>query len=193
MVVCGMARLFPNLLLIVLLLSGCSLFAPREPEAPIEDSGTYLQPDTPEQVVANVQAAIAELNTQNYRRSLGEDLTFEPTATAAAQSGIWSGWSRAEEAAYFSALTADAQFGAGHELALTDASLTPTTDETRWQYDAVYELTVQHRRSDVPTTVVGTLTWEIVQGIDGLWRIQRWTDRERGADPSWSQLKAAFF
>lgn len=171
---------------------GCSLFAPREPEAPTAAGGTYVQPDTPEQVVANLQAAIAELNTQNYRRSLAEDLTFEPTAAAMARtSTLWATWSRQEEDTYFSTLVASAQFGSGHELELRDDVLSFVT-ETRAQLDAMYVLTVQHRRAEVPTTVEGRLVWELAQDTDGLWYLDRWIDREVGSAPAWSDLKAAF-
>ncbi|ARA93094.1 hypothetical protein AWN76_007915 [Rhodothermaceae bacterium RA] len=176
----------------VLLLAGCSLFSPREPEAPTEAGGTYEQPDTPEQVVANLQAAIAELNTQNYRRSLAEDLVFEPTATAMARTpALWSTWSRQEEDAYFSTLVASARFGSGHELELREDVLSFVTG-TRAQLDALYVLTVHHRRAGVPTTVEGRLIWELTQDASGLWHLSRWIDREVGNAPAWSDLKAAF-
>lgn len=178
--------------LLLVLLGGCGLFDPRTPEAPEADSGTYLQPDTPDRVVANLQAAVAELNVQNYRRSLAEALVFEPTATALARTpATWSGWGRTDETAYFTALASDAQFGTGHQLVLSDPILSFVTD-TQAQYDATYALTVQHRRPGVPTTVEGQLVWTIEQGEDGLWQLTRWIDRERGAAPSWSDLKAAF-
>ena len=44
----------------------------------------------------------------------------------------------------------------------------------------------------MPDTVQGRLVWEIEQGDDGLWRLQRWTDQELGNSPSWSDLKAEF-
>ena len=76
--------------------AGCGILDPRDPEDPVAESGTYLQPDTPEQVVENIRSAVAELNTLNYRRSLAENLEFRPTATAEARDGICNAWSRAE-------------------------------------------------------------------------------------------------
>lgn len=180
-----------GILLVLLVLGGCDLFAPRTPEPPITESGTYLQPDTPDQVIENLEAAVAELNTLNYRRSFAEALTFHPTATAEARTAIWTGWGRAEEEQYFGTLAAAAQAAGTHSLRLSDGTLA-VQDADRYVYDAGYVLTVQHRRTDAPTSVQGRLIWTLEQGEDGLWQITEWTDRELGTAPSWSDLKAAF-
>ncbi len=172
--------------------SGCSLFSTREPEDPIDEAGTFLQPDTPEQVVENIQAAIAELNTPNYGRSINTSLAFTPTATAAAQDpSIWPNWSQIEEQQYFSTMAAAAEFGIGHLLQLNDETIS-IISEDRYDIDASYTLTINHNRPDVPTTVQGRLIWVIRQGEDGLWNLTEWTDREVGNTASWSTLKAEF-
>jgi len=175
----------------VLALAGCALFDTREPEAPISEGGTYLQPDTPEQVVANITAAISEMNTLNYRRSFSDEFVFQPTPTAEATFPIWSGWGVTNEEQYFSALAAAARFSSNHRLQLSDESPTPISDRLSI-VDSNYELTVNHNRPETPTTFKGQLRWEIEQGSDGLWRLVRWTDRELSDMPSWSELKAAF-
>jgi hypothetical protein len=182
-------------LLVVLLAAaapGCDLFSTRSPEAPVVESGTYLQPDTPDQVVANLQAAIAELNPQNYRRVFDDAFTFEPTATATAQNqALWTGWGRAEEERYFNSLAAAAQFTAGNELRLNDET-SSFVDEGRFDLHATYVLTVNHRNAELPVTVQGRLVWTIRQGPDGLWRLVEWTDEEIEGRHSWSDLKAEF-
>lgn len=180
------------LLALVLLLCGaCDLFSPRTPDAPIGEGGTFTQPDAPDLVVENIQNAVAELNTQNYRRSLCESLTFEPTATAESRApGLWPGWSSDEEISYYTTLAEAARTGQGHELRLTDRVEEIGAD--RFVLEATYFLTVNHRRPDAPTTVQGRLVWEIVQDADGLWRLCAWTDRELGNNSSWSDLKASF-
>ena len=176
----------------LLLLMGCDALQPRTPETPETTGGTFLQPDTPEQVVENVQAAIAELNTTNYRRSFAQTLTFTPTLAAEARDGaLWTTWSRTEEEGYFSTLAAAAQFASGHELRL-DEQTTSIVGTDRFLLDARYTLTVQHRRTDVATSVQGRLIWTITQGDDGLWSIAEWTDRAITGNASWSDLKASF-
>lgn len=186
-----MRRLAVLLLVVTAAGTGCSLFGTRDPEAPAGESGTFLQPDTPEQVIENLQAAIAELNTLNYRRSLSAELVFRPTATAEARDAIWSSWSRAEEEQYFATLVAAANPTGGHSLVLNDESVT-LVDASTTLLDATYVLTVNHRRPDAPTRVQGRLLWTIAQRSDGLWEITSWTDQELGVEATWSDLKAEF-
>ncbi|MEM1126899.1 MAG: hypothetical protein AAGI71_09635 [Bacteroidota bacterium] len=181
-----------TLALLFALGTGCDALQPRTPEAPAEESGTFFQPDTPEQVIDNLQAAVAELNTLTYRRSLSDALVFEPTPTAETQNpSLWPTWSRAEEERYFNTLAAAATFASGHELTFQEAVLA-IVSESEYQYDARYTLVVQHRRPAVPTLVTGRLVWTLTQGPDGLWSLARWTDRSTGDDPTWSDLKVAF-
>ncbi len=181
-----------GLLILLLLLQGCSLFSTRDPEDPVDEAGTFLQPDTPEQVVENIQAAIAELNTPNYGRSINLEIIFTPTATATAQDpAIWQNWSQTEEQQYFSTMAAAAEFGIGHNLQLNDETVS-IISEDRFDIDASYTLTVNHNRPNVPTTVQGRLIWVVRQGEDGLWSLSEWTDREVGSTASWSTLKAEF-
>lgn len=180
------------LILIAFVFSSCNLFSTREPEAPVDEAGTFLQPDTPEQVVENIRAAITELNTPNYGRSISTELTFAPTATAVAlDPAIWSNWSQTDEQQYFSTMAAAAEFGVNHELRLSDETISIISDD-RYDIDASYTLNVNHNRPDVPTTVQGRLIWVITQGPDGLWSLKEWTDREIGNADSWSTLKAEF-
>ena len=189
-------RLSPLLLilysLLLLLLPACDLFSPRTPEPPIDDAGTFVQPDTPDQVVENVRNAVGELNAQNYRRSFADDLTFRPSPEAeAGNPSIWSGWSVQDEESHFRALASAARLTSGNELRLNEPTLS-AVDAARFTFDASYLLTVNHRKADLPSTLQGRLVWTIVQGEDGLWRISEWTDRAIEGVSSWSDLKAAF-
>ena len=186
---------FPTILYllssILVLGAGCNLFAARTPEDPITEAGTFTQPDAPDLVVDNLRAAIAELNTANYRRSLAEDLTFEPTAVAQARDpSLWASWSRTQEVSTFTTLAEAARQSSGHALRLEDTSI--ELGDTRFTLDATYVLVVRHRRPNVPDTLQGRLIWEIERGADGLWALRRWTDQELGNSPSWSDLKAEF-
>jgi hypothetical protein len=150
-----------------------------------------LQPDTPDRVVDNIRFAISERNTRNYRRSLSDDLAFQPTATAESRDPIWSGWTAGQEESYYASLVSAVASETGMSLELNDATLT-AVDEAHFVYDATYVLTAEHNRSETPRVFQGRLAWELEQGSDGLWTLTAWTDREVGAEPSWSDLKAAF-
>jgi len=176
---------------LALLLPACGLLSTREPEAPITDRGTFLQPDTPERVVDNIRFAISEQNTRNYRRSFADDLIFQPTATAEARDPIWSGWTATDEEGYYAALVSSVADAAEMSIELNDVSLT-AIDADHFVYDATYVLTADHNRPETPTVFQGRLAWEIEKQSDGLWSVASWTDREVGTEPSWSDLKAAF-
>ena len=169
----------------------CSLFQTREPEDPVTERGTYLQPDTPDRVVDNIRFAVSERNTRNYRRSLSDGLTFRPTATAESRDPIWTGWTAGDEESYYASLVSAVATETGMSLELNDATLT-AVDAEHFVYDATYVLTADHNRSETPKVFQGRLAWELIQGTDGLWTLHSWTDREVGSEPSWSDLKAAF-
>lgn len=183
-----------SLLLLLIIGSGCDLFRAREPEPPITGSGTWLQPDTPDRVVQNIQTAVSELNAQNYVRSMTDDFSFQPTVDSQTRDPlIWNGWTSAQEEAYFNRLQGSAEQFSGHTLQLLDLTQV-ILDDTHSSYDATYVLRVPHSRTDegIPAEVQGRLVWTLEQGSDGLWRLQRWVDQALGTEPSWSDLKASF-
>lgn len=180
--------------IICFLLAGCDVFNTRTPEAPDGSGSSWIQPDTPEQVVDNLKTAIAEMNTQNYLRSLAETLTFEPTTPAAAQDPLlWNTWARTEEQTYIERLRAATAQQTGHRLELFDENRSVPQNDV-YLLDATYLLTANHSRVDeaIPTEVQGKLFWEITLGSDGLWRLSKWVDQSLGDHPSWSDLKVAF-
>ncbi len=186
-----LAKAILMILVIAPISMGCSLFSTRTPDNPLTDAGTFSQPDTPEQVIDNIIAAIAELNTLNYRRSLNEELAFHATASADARETVFVNWGRAQEEQYFSAATAAASLNTGHGLVLNDRSFTILSD-TEFVLDATYILTINQRQPDIPSEGQGRLHWVIEQGPGGLWDLTEWTDQELGSNSSWSDLKAEF-
>lgn len=187
-------RMSIALLLSLTVLTGCELFDTREPDEPETGAGTWLQPDTPDRVVQNIQNSIREMNTRNYLRSFGPSFAFEPSVSSRAREpSLWSGWAIPEEETYFGQLAASSNFLSGHSLQLLDVAETVVDDE-RYVLDANYILTVQHSRAadDVPTEFQGRLIWGIQRSPEGLWYLEGWTDQESEAQPSWSSLKSTF-
>ena len=158
----------------------------------MSEGGTYAQPDTPDRVVDNIQNAIAEMNVQNYRRSISDDLVFRPSASALHATPLFASWAAGDEERYFSTLVASTNQAAEHELRIEDMTLSPRS-QNEYVLDGTYVLDVRHTRSEVPTRFQGRLHWVISQDQDGLWRLTEWTDQELNAStPTWSTLKAAF-
>ena len=88
-------------------------------------------------------------------------------------------------------MVAAAALNTGHSFQLNDQSLT-LLDENEFILDATYFLTINHRRTEVPTQVQGRLQWILKQDGAGLWALVEWTDQELGNEASWSDLKAEF-
>lgn len=179
------------ILLLVLPLSACDMFAPRTPEDPIGQAGTWNQPVTADVVVDNLKASIMELNAANYRRSIDASLMFKPSAVAEARDpSLWASWGSAQENSYFTTMVEAARAQTGHGLRLED--IATELGDTRYVMDAQYVLVVLHGRESIPDTLQGRLIWEITQSATGLWSLSRWTDQVIGNAPSWSDLKAGF-
>ena len=179
---------------LTLMVAACSVFETREPEEPESGAGTWLQPDTPDRVIRNIQNSISEMNSRNYLRSLAPDFAFQPAVSALAREpSLWSSWATPEEETYFGRLAASSNFLSGHSLQLLDMNESVVDDE-RYVMDANYILTVQHNRSaeDVPTEFQGRLIWALRRSSEGLWYLQTWTDQEAQTQPSWSELKSTF-
>ena len=175
----------------LLSVAACDIFTPRTPDAPEGKGGTFIQPDAPDVVVANFQAAVAELNALSYRRSLHASLEFAPTAIAQARDpSLWASWGYAEENTYFTTLTEAARLGSGHQLRFHN--VTTEIGEHHYKMDANYLLVIHHLRADVSDSLQGRLIWEIEPDENGLWTLKRWTDQEVGGVASWSDLKAEF-
>ncbi len=178
------------ILLALLFVWGCDALATRSPEAPA-GAATFVQPDTPETVLANLVASLRERSPSTYRRSLDPNLTYRPSREAASRDGFWQAWSAPEEEAYFRTLTSAAQPGAAFSLSLATTTPSEVTADA-FVLDTDYVLITPHNRAEAPTTVRGRLRWRIERAPDGLWRLVDWTD-EATDGPTWSDLKAAFF
>ncbi len=177
----------------LLLVTGgaCEIFAPRMPEPPAGEGGTFIQPDSPDAVIANIQAAIQELNSLSYRRSMHMELEYVPTAIAQARDpSLWADWGYAEENSYYTTISEAARRGSGHLLRLNNVA--KEIGDRHYKMDANYLLVIRHLRAGVPDSLQGRLIWEMEPDENGLWALRRWTDQEVGGVASWSDLKAEF-
>lgn len=193
--------LLTGLLLLAVLLSGCDIFQTRTPEPPDEGGGAgFQQPDRPEQVIDNLQAAVADMNLANYMRNFVEDgqteenFTFSPSSSALDNNpDIWQNWSRENESAYFSNLVSATQNLNGHSLTLSEEERVTLPDGGE-RITASYTITLIHNRSETGTPTVGSgnFLMDLVQDDNGLWYIQSWSDSAAGASFTWSDFKAEF-
>jgi hypothetical protein len=185
-----------RILLVLFLLSSCSLFETRDVEKPGEGSlAVFLQPDRPEVVLDNLSSAIAGMSALNYVRSLdGDDFVFTPTVAAQqVYPDVFAGWDVASEENWFTQMSTAAAQSSGHQLTLTNIT-TEISSNTERQVVANYSLTVYHNRASqgVPNLVRGRFVLTLVSADNGLWSIREWSDISVNDEPSWSDLKALF-
>lgn len=176
--------------------TACGIFETRTPEEPGGGAGSgFQQPDRAEVVIRNLQSAIAGLNTLNYMRSLNEqNFSFIPSASAFDNDPIiWQNWSRQSEEIYFNNMRASAQNQTGHALVLSNEERTPLPNGGE-RFTASYSLTIFHNRTGqgIPTVASGTFIMDLVQGDDGLWSVESWTDSAGGSQFTWSDFKVTF-
>ncbi len=185
------------LLTVSLCLTGCGIFETRSAEAPDTGSGSgFQQPDRAELVISNLQAAVSNMNTVNYMRSINdEDFEFSPSSAALDNDPqIWQGWSQEDEETYFNNMRASAQNQTGHALSLSNQERTNLPDGGE-RVTASYSLTVFHDRasSGVPTVANGNFIIDLAQDENGLWSIVSWADNASGSSFTWSDFKATFY
>ncbi|MFW6348479.1 MAG: hypothetical protein ACOC2C_07715 [Cyclonatronaceae bacterium] len=181
------------------LLAGCGIFETRTPESPGSGDGNagFRQPDQPDLVIENLQAAINDMNSLNYMRNFveaGQGFSFTPSSAALDNDpSIWQNWSREDESAYFNNLVTATQNRDGHSLAISDLERI-TLPEGGERITASYTLTLMHNRTDsgIPTVARGNFLMDVVQDENGLWYVQSWTDNASGSSFTWSDIKASF-
>jgi hypothetical protein len=186
-----------SLLAAGLLLSGCSLFEPRDPEDPATSRLDFRPPTEPSIVIDNLQSAIDQKNVANYAGCFsdagagGQTFVFVPSAEASAQYGLALGsWGIAQEQAYFQNLIARSASNAFANLQLVQKSQLVTADSVIYSYD--YTLTFEHSEAGFPKTARGNLQFALAPDAGNRWSIYRWIDFKTGNDITWSMFKGKF-
>ncbi len=180
-----------------LVLSGCNLFAPRDPEDPAASRLDFLPPTEPSVVIENLRSAIDQKNIANYTACFsdgaagGRTFVFIPSAEASAQYGLaLASWGTAQEQAYFQNLIARSAPTAHAGLQLTQKSQLVAADSVIYSYD--YTFTFEHSETGFPKVAQGNLQFALAPDAGNRWSIYRWIDFKTGNDITWSMFKGKF-
>jgi hypothetical protein len=181
----------------LILMSGCGLFEPRDPESPTQSSLDYTPPTDPAIVITNLQSAVNQKNVANYINCLADPLrsrrmfSFVPSAEASAQyASALIDWGVAQEQAYFQNLIAKSSPTAYANLFLTRKDSTVTADSVVYSYD--YTFTFEHNEPGFPRIARGNLQFALAPDASNFWSIYRWMDFKTGSDITWSMFKGKF-
>ncbi len=189
--------IFAIVLVSMIWIQSCGIFETRDAEQPESGAGaSFIQPDLPELVITNLENAVASMNAVNYMRCIVFE-SFEFTPSGGAQESnpdLWVNWSAEEEQVYFNNMRAATQNLSGHGLQTSNQDRTSLPDGGE-RISADYSITVIHNRTGdgTPTVASGRFVLDMVQGEDGLWSIQSWTDNAAGSSFTWSDFRATFF
>lgn len=181
----------PLLLLISLVLISC--FRIRQVEPPINGNSDWVSPNDYEILLANMERAFIEGNTQNYLRCFNQDsLRFLPaTSLLNDNESIWLNWNSLDERTYLDNLMTDLTVNSGNSVILTELELQNVTSDSL-RYIGNYIMRINHNTEDLTTLFKGQLQFVIKLNSFNEWEIHRWIDIETSPDSSWSSLKLAY-
>lgn len=185
------------LLFLFILNTGCGLFGSRTVEPPSAPRSTYIQPTTPDLVLANLNFAITEKNLDNYMRCLSDPAfsnriyRYFPDAISQVSYPVFLNWNLANERNYYSNLISFTDESATSNLFLSNTVINTGIDSAI--VDSDYILVFNHNKQNVAKAVKGKLRF--IMGIDSrsLWSVHNWYDFiDNDNDTTWSVLKANF-
>jgi len=189
-----------GLVILLAIPGGCSLFEPREPEAPTQSSANFVPPTEPRIVVSNLQNAIAEKNLENYMSCFADPARvqrgfgFVPAPTAlSAYPRLQGSWTYTDERNYFQELIIQGLSPGFSGLILTLRSSSVSSDSVIYNFDYTFtfETKPQH---NFASTALGNLQFTIGVDNNNLWSIYYWVDNDLGGtnDITWSEFKGKF-
>ena len=182
---------------LLLAVSGCGLFEPRDPEDPSQSSLNFKPPTEPSIVISNLQSAIEQKNAANYTSCFADEakgnpaFVFTPSPDAAAlYAASFDNWTLNDEQSYFLNLVARSSTQAFASLSLMSKGSTVSADSVVYSYD--YTLVFEHSETSFAKTARGTLQFTLRVSQSNFWMIQRWVDFNTTSDLSWSHFKGKF-
>lgn len=181
-------------------LSCANPFSTREPEPPDRGGSSYVNPSDPTLVFQNMRIAIGQRNVENYLRSFVDTsrsvrgFEFIPDqGVAAANPGIFLGWSLEDERRYLVELLQAIPKDSTASLSFDIESFSESANTATFVQD--YFIVAKHsqRSQGIGGEIRGRATFFLEQDESGNWAIYRWEDLKLEAgQESWSELKAFF-
>ena len=193
-----MARI-TTIFLVVLVLSTCELFSPREAEPPLDTADPYAwkPPTAPQIVLENLSNAFPAGKRNFYLDVLknsedgSQDFIFVPDpGIASSQPGVFDTWGYNEEESFITKLFESMVDGGFQRLNWDVEQLSPIGDT--YQVIADYRMTLSYKAGNeaLPVQVGGQATITMVANSELLYEIVRWEDINADTLRCWTELKA---
>jgi len=187
-----------SILLLFLLLSGCDLFSPREPEPPLDTSDPYAwkPPTSPEIVLENLSNSFPAHKPNYFLDVLSHDpagsaaFIFLPDpGVASSQPGVFTVWGYTEEESFvaklFQALNSEGLQRLSWEL----DQLSPIDDHYEISADYRISLSYSANETQLPALLGGQAILTLIQNTDLLYEVSKWQDLKSDTLSCWTDLK----
>jgi hypothetical protein len=173
------SRLMIWVLLIAMLALGGCIFEPREAEDPgASEDGTWITPNTPKDVFANLASGLAASTNSNYERSLDEAFTFIPLDEDVNNlpPGTFDGWDKAVEMDMLTNLKGlflgerTVQFG-DEDMVFDREDI----DVSMAEFEGEYMIVLDRGDGSPAETYAGRAIFYVVKQSQG-WMLKTWED-----------------
>jgi hypothetical protein len=175
--------------------TGC-LFEPREAEDPsTSEDPTWITPNTPKDVFANLASGLAASTNSNYERSLDADFTFIPLTEVVVEfpEGTFDGWNKDIEMDMLTNLKGlflgerTIQFG-DEDMVFDREDIDVNTAE----FEGEYVFTLDRGDGSDVETYAGRAIFYLMKQTQG-WMLKTWEDIDvSGSYPTSGYIRGTF-
>ncbi|HPM01068.1 MAG: hypothetical protein KA886_09005 [Candidatus Cloacimonetes bacterium] len=180
-----------NLLIIV---SGCDVFSPRDAENPEQPAAWHTFQVTPAKTLENlVYAYNYRENVYNYTNLFFDTFYFYFDNQDASDFSIPSYWTKSSEIDMLMNTWQRINPGSSMELTLTPIPSQGDNIQTnRAWFFRTYQLTIAHSLTDIPTLFTGKFQIYMEKDNNGFWKIKEWYDYRLTSSWTWGRMKNEF-
>ena len=150
--------------LLMLVSVGCSLFEPREADAPGSSGTPWQVPTVPTAVFRNMENGLEDLTGVNYERSLNDAFVYIPDGGTLSQfpPGRFDNWTRQDEVTVTQRIVGD-----NSDVSVTFTN-TPITDTGAFaQCEGTYALVLTSTATGTVTAYRGRARYDLIRSGSG--------------------------
>jgi hypothetical protein len=180
-------------------LTGCGVFATREPENPVNAGSGFEPATTPTIVLRNLESALNYENASDYRKCFSDtsrglpEFRFQSSVQGmAAAPSKFTAWGIDEEEEYVRNVFSEIRDGGVASVVFTPSEVTTIAIGDSVRFTADYLVRFPHTRTGAEEEASGTLEMTFRQSRQNEWYITHWRDISRNDKTSWSLIKARF-
>lgn len=177
--------------LVSLAVNGC-IFEPRQPDEPVEEERSWVNPTNPRNVFTNLKTGLSEERNSNYERSLAANFTFVPRPEDETQlpGGAFDDWTKQVEMEMLTRLKGDYPGERSIQFGENGKFERESIEVGKAEFEGPYILVVKNA-SGVEETYSGKAIFYIEETSQG-WALVKWEDIDVfGSNPTFGYLRGS--